>query len=134
MILSIIVLLDILAALSALLGLADFFDNAEVLSKIVLKEDKNRKSLDDNEETEFLHRSNNNGINRELVKTTSGEDRSGEMEADSFFGQSDLIYLMNTTADGEIMDPRGEVAIIFSSLKKEGSNSYNQRKNFYHIS
>ena len=115
LILSIIVLLDILAALSALLGLADFFDNAEVLSKIVLKEDKNRKSLDDNEETEFLHRNNNNGINRELVKTTSGEDRSGEMEADSFFGQSDLIYLMNTTADGEIMDPRGEVAIIFSS-------------------
>ena len=115
MILSIIVLLDILAALSALLGLADFFDNAEVLSKIVLKEDKNRKSLDDNEETEFLHRNNNNDINRELVERTSGEDRSGEMEADSFFGQSDLIYLMNTTADGEIMDPRGEVAIIFSS-------------------
>ena len=117
MILSIIVLLDVLAALSALLGLADFFDTAEVLSKIVLKENKNEKSLDVKEEVvsnrEFPRRSNNNGINRELAKTINGKDGSGEIETDSFFGggQSDLIYLMNTT-DGELMDPRGEVATL----------------------
>ena len=106
MILSIIVLLDVLAALSALFGLANFFDNAEVVSKIV-EEDK---SVDDEEEVvpnrEFLGRTNN----RELLNTTNGKDRSGKIEGDSFFGdsgQSDLIYLMNTT--GELMDPGGEV-------------------------
>ena len=119
MILSIIVLLDVLAALSALFGLADFFGNAEVLSKIVLKEeeDEDEKSLDDKEEEvvsngEFLRGSNSNaGFNRELAKTTNGEDRSGEIIADSFLGQSDLIYVMNAT-DGELLDSRGEVTIL----------------------
>ena len=117
MILSIIVLLDVLAALSALFGLADFFGNAEVLSKIVLKEDEDEKSLDDKEEEvvsngEFLRGSNSNaGFNRELAKTTNGEDRSGEIIADPFLGQSDLIYVMNAT-DGELLDSRGEVTIL----------------------
>ena len=109
MILSIIVLLDVLAALSALFGLANFFDNAEVLSKIV-DEDKSV----DNEEVvpnrEFLGRTNKIDITRELRNTTNGKDRSGKIEGDSFFGdsgQSDLIYLMNTT--GELIDPGGEV-------------------------
>ena len=114
MILSIIVLLDVLAALSALFGLADFFGNAEVLSKIVLKEDEDEKSLDEKEEEvvsngEFLHGSNSNaGFNRELA---NGEDRSGEIIADPFLGQSDLIYVMNAT-DGELLDSRGEVTIL----------------------
>ena len=110
MILSIIVLLDVLAALSALFGLANFFDNAEVLSKIVEEE----KSVDDEEEVvpnrEFLGRTNKIDITRELRNTTNGKDRSGKIEGDSFFGdggQSDLIYLMNTT--GELIDPGGEV-------------------------
>ena len=113
MILSIIVLLDVFAALSAFLGLANFFDTAQVLSKIVLNGDK---SPDDDEESfsnrEFYGRTENNNINRELVKTTNGNDQ--EIEAGSFFAggdQSDLIYLMNSTAEGELMDPGGEVTI-----------------------
>ena len=86
MILSIIVLLDVLAALSALFGLADFFGNAVVLSKFVLKEDEDEKSLDDTEE--------------EVVSN-----------GDPFLGQSDLIYVMNAT-DGELLDSRGEVTIL----------------------
>ena len=123
MILSIIVLLDILAALSALMGLADFLDTAEVLAKIVLKEDKKGKSLEDsgedgrveiipNTSENFLGTSNDTSINRELPKTTTGKGRSKEIKEDSVHnnGQSDLIYLMNTT-DGELQDSREEVAI-----------------------
>ena len=122
LILSIIVLLDILAALSALMGLADFLDTAEVLAKIVLKEDKKGKSLEDsgedgrveiipNTSEQFLGKSNNTSINRELPKTTTGKGHSKEIKEDSVQnGQSDLIYLMNTT-DGELQDSREEVAI-----------------------
>ena len=131
MILSIIVLLDILAALSALMGLADFLDTAEVLAKIVLKEDKKGKGLEDGEgqgpveiilntSEKFLGTSNNTGTNRELLKTTIGEGRSKEIKADPVDnGQSDLIYLMNSTG-GELQDSREEVAI-----------TYNRKQNMY---
>ena len=110
LILSIIVLLDILAALSALLGLADFLDRADLLSKIVLKDEEKGKSPDEDRE--------DNVSNRELLKTTIGEE---DIEADSVSDggpQSDLIYLMNTT-DGELMDPRGEVAIFYDQKQKQ---------------
>ena len=119
LILSIIVLLDILAALSALMGLADFLDTAEVLAKIVLKEDKKGKGLEGgqdpveiilNTSEKFLGTSNNTGTKRELLKTKTGK----EIKADSVDnGQSDLIYLMNTT-DGELQDSREEVAITYN--------------------
>ena len=110
LILSIIVLLDILAALSALLGIADFLDSADLLSKIVLKDEEKGKSPDEDRE--------DNVSNRELLKTTNGEE---DIEADSVSDggqQSDLIYLMNTT-DGELMDPRGEVAIFYDQKQKQ---------------
>ena len=121
LILSIIVLLDILAALSALMGLADFLDTAEVLAKIVLKEDKKGKGPEDGEgqgpveiilntSEKFLGTSNNTGTNIEILKTTIGK----EIKADPVDnGQSDLIYLMNTT-HGELQDSREEVAITYN--------------------
>ena len=121
LILSIIVLLDILAALSALMGLADFLDTAEVLAKIVLKEEKKGKGLEDGEgqgpveiilntSEKFLGTSNNTGTNIEILKTTIGK----EIKADPVDnGQSDLIYLMNTT-HGELQDSREEVAITYN--------------------
>ena len=127
LILSIIVLLDILAALSALMGLADFLDTAEVLAKIVLKEEKKGKGLEDGEgqgpveiilntSEKFLGTSNNTGTNIEILKTTIGK----EIKADSVDnGQSDLIYLMNSTG-GELQDSREEVAI-----------TYNRKQNMY---
>ena len=124
LILSIIVLLDILAALSALMGLADFLDTAEVLAKIVLKEDKKGKGLEGgqdpveiilNTSEKFLGTSNNTGTNRELPQTKTGKGHSKEIEADSVDnGQSDLIYLMNTTDAGELQDSREEVAITYN--------------------
>ena len=134
LILSIIVLLDILAALSALMGLADFLDTAEVLAKIVLKEDKKGKSLEDsgedgaveiipNTNEKFLGTSNNTSNNRELPKTTTGKGRSKEIKEDSVHnnGQSDLIYLMNTT-DGELQDSREEVVITYNQKQNMDQN------------
>ena len=130
LILSIIVLLDILAALSALMGLADFLDTAEVLAKIVLKEDKKGKGLEDREgqgpveiilntSEKFLGTSNNTGTNRELLKTKTGKGHSEEIKDSVHNGQSDLIYLMNSTG-GELQDSREEVVI-----------TYNRKQNMY---
>jgi len=109
------------------MGLADFLDTAEVLAKIVLKEDKKGKGLEysgedgaveiiPNTNEKFLGTSNNISINRELPKTTSGKGRSKEIKEEPVDknGQSDLIYLMNTTG-GELQDSREEVVITFFS-------------------
>ena len=119
LILSIIILLDILAAV---FSLADFLEGAGDLSKIVLMEEDERKNWEESRETEeiignrtfegqkLFGPSNRSISSREHPQAPTGKGHSVEIKSDSV-NRDDLVYLKNAT-DGEVMNPKEEVVLI----------------------